>query len=306
MSTPRVSVITPTRNRAKLLPRAIASVRGQTFSEWEVIVVDDASTDRTGEVLRNAAVADARVRSVRLDRPAGGAVARNRAIGEARSELVAFLDDDDEWLPEKLERQVAALALAPPDAALVHSSFVELDEQGRGRVAGAIDWAERDPADTLPRGNVLGLSTVVARRALLDDVGGFDERLPRLQDWDLWIRVATRARFVHVPTPLARIHVTRGSISSDSDALRSACAIIAAKHERAGALDGARRADLFFALAHLLLRHGQVPDARELLRRSLRLRPWPPRRIVLASLALLDPRLYALAVRAHERLAGSA
>lgn len=299
---PRVTVVVPTRNRAQLLPRAIDSVLRQTYPHWELVVVDDASTDETIEVVRSRASLDDRVRCRPLGTRAGAASARNVGIHEARGELVAFLDDDDEWLPEKLERQVAALDAAPAGVDLVHSAFFESDADGNEHVVGEFSPRGGEAHAVLLRGNILGLSTIVVRRSLLERVGGFDERLPRLQDWDLWIRLAALTRFAFVPMPLARIHISPASISTDSSALRSACEIIAAKYRLPDALARAELAELYYALAQLLLRHGAVPEARVLIRRSLRRRPWPPRRLLMGSLALLDVRAHRWAARAHERL----
>ncbi|RLF83553.1 glycosyl transferase, partial [Thermococci archaeon] len=104
MSRPTVSVIIPTYNRANLLKRAIASVLNQTFTDFELIVVDDASPDNTPEVVRS--INDGRIRYVRLKKNSGGPVARNTGIRKARGRFIALLDDDDEWLPNRLELQI--------------------------------------------------------------------------------------------------------------------------------------------------------------------------------------------------------
>ena len=128
---PRVSVVIPTYNRAGLLPRAVASVLAQTWTEFELLIVDDHSTDGTPAAI--ARFADGRIRSFRHPRNSGQSKALNTGIGHARGDYLAFLDDDDEWLPGKLAAQVAVLDAAPSGVGLVYCWHDELDEDGRRR-----------------------------------------------------------------------------------------------------------------------------------------------------------------------------
>jgi glycosyltransferase involved in cell wall biosynthesis len=113
---PRVSVIIPTHNRPDRLPRAVASVLNQTFRDVEIVIVDDASADDAAEVVARQ---DPRIRYVRHGSPKGACGARNTGIRLARGEFVGFLDDDDEWLPEKLQRQVRVFEASPSDVGVV-------------------------------------------------------------------------------------------------------------------------------------------------------------------------------------------
>ena len=125
-----VSVIIPTYNRAACLKLALASVLNQTYQNFEIIVVDDASTDGTADVVRG--FADARITYVRHDVNRGkvgaGAAARNSGIARAQGTYIAFLDDDDEWLPEKLARQVAVLDRGPRSVGAIYTGFVKIDQ----------------------------------------------------------------------------------------------------------------------------------------------------------------------------------
>ena len=125
---PKVSVVVPTYNRAELLPRALDSVIAQTFRNFELIIVDDHSTDTTQRVIAEYAN-DPRVRALRHERTRGQSSALNRGIAVARGEYVAFLDDDDEWLPTKLALQVEVLDAAPSKVALVYGWRQDIDEQ---------------------------------------------------------------------------------------------------------------------------------------------------------------------------------
>lgn len=202
----RVSVVIPTYNRAALLPRAMRSVLGQTFAGLELIVVDDAGEDGSADVAERCT--DPRVRVVRLARNGGVSRALNEGIAVARGELVAFLGDDDEWLPELLERLVARLDNNGDAFSLVYSNaYVEPPP--------AADPARRPPR--LPEGDVLDdllggtmhlfASACLVRRSALLDFGGFDETIRQGEDTDLWLRMASAShQFAVVREPLAVIH----------------------------------------------------------------------------------------------------
>ena len=113
-----VSVVIPTHNRADLLPRAIDSVLNQTYSNFEIIVVSDGSTDNTEEVVKSYSDKDSRIRFIGYSPARGGNIARNTGIEAAKGEYVAFLDDDDEWMPEKLKKQIKVME-SNPDIGLV-------------------------------------------------------------------------------------------------------------------------------------------------------------------------------------------
>jgi glycosyltransferase involved in cell wall biosynthesis len=190
--TPDVSVVIPTRNRSELLrAAALPSALGQEDVRVEVIVVDDGSTDATATAVR--AVGDPRLRVLRHDAPRGVGAARNTGIDAASAPWLAFLDDDDLWSPQKLRRQLETLTAG--DADLTYTGVVIVDEHRRPTAL-----AQAAPAATLSadlrRRNVLtgGSSCVVVSTELVRRVGGFDETLPLLADWDLWLRLVPAAR----------------------------------------------------------------------------------------------------------------
>ena len=288
----------PTRNRAKLLERAIGSVLAQGRSDWELIVLDDGSTDHTPEVLARLASSDSRIRTVPHSSAKGPARARNRGIGLGRGEFVAFLDDDDEWLPHKLERAVEALEREPA-AGLAYSPFFFVDAHETEHVYGVVDVSQDEPLRRLLAGNFLGTSAVVARRELLLDVGGFNEAMPSLEDWDLWLRVAARVRFAYVPEPLVRIWFSQASVTSWQGARRRACDLIAERMESLCAGDRRALADGYHALAYELLTHGLAAPGRSYMRRSVALRPWPPQRLCMAAAAHAPLPAYRLVTDLH-------
>ncbi|MGZ3420121.1 MAG: glycosyltransferase family 2 protein [Polyangiales bacterium] len=198
-----VSVVIPSYNHARFLPKAIESALGQTLKPLEVIVVDDGSRDSTGDVL--AEYAD-RVTVVR-QKNSGVAAARNRGVAISRGDVIAFLDADDEWLPEKLEMQVRRLE-QDPRVGLVHCAVQEIDGAGlplETHEAGMEGDGIAREMLFFRRPVILGGgSGVVIRRTLFDEIGGFDLALSTSADWDLYYRAATRTRVAFVNQRLLR------------------------------------------------------------------------------------------------------
>ncbi len=195
----RVSVIIPSYNRAHLLGRAIASVQAQTLKPLEIIVVDDGSTDASAElVTRQFPDCHYLHQSNR-----GVSAARNLGIRVARGEWIAFLDSDDEWLPEKLAAQAAVLA-ATSGCRLVHADEVWIR---RGRRVNAMQKHRKSGGDIFQQCLplcVISPSAAVLHRSLLEEVGGFDESLPACEDYDLWLRICAREAVAFVETPQLR------------------------------------------------------------------------------------------------------
>jgi glycosyltransferase involved in cell wall biosynthesis len=229
---PRVSVIVPVFNRPAFVGEAIRSALSQECpGGLEIVVVDDGSTDDTPRVLADLASADDRVRVIRQEN-AGPAHARNHAMREAQGDLLALLDSDDVWLPGKLAAQVALLD-AHPAAAFAHSDVDEFWEDGDGA------WTRRPPIVSgdvlriLLKRNVIHTMTVVLRRAVIEEVGGFDPAYPPCEDWDLWLRITARHPVVGDPERRVRVRLHEGGISSDPLVVyRQATRLLAAAAER--------------------------------------------------------------------------
>ena len=196
-----VTVVIPTHNRKVLLARTLRSVLAQEDVDLAVLVVDDGSADGTAEAV--AALGDPRVEVVRHPTPRGVSAARNSGIDRATSRWLAFVDDDDLWAPRKLRAQLDALAAAP-DAGWACTGSVNVDLRCR------ISRWDLPPetvevGDLLLRQNVVpgGGSGVLASRELTDRVGGFDEAISNLADWDFYIRLGLHAPVAAVP----RLHL---------------------------------------------------------------------------------------------------
>src|SRR5512135_1524583 len=208
-----VSVVIPTRNRRDLLLRTARSVLAQRDVDLSVIVVDEASADGSADAV--LALGDPRVRVVRHRVARGVAAARNSGIAEVTTPWVAFIDDDDLWAPDKLCAQLAALR-ADPRAGWSCTGAVHMDAECR--IFLALGPPEADTAaDELLRNNPVpgGGSGVLAATAVVREIGGFDEKLSNLADWDFYLRLGQRARLAGVPRPLVGYVIHAGGMAHD-------------------------------------------------------------------------------------------
>lgn len=206
-----ISVIMPAKDAAAFIGEAIRSVQAQTLACWELIVIDDASTDDTRARVEALAREDARIRLLALPSRQGPARARNQGIRQARGGYIAFLDSDDQWYPNKLERQIAALSQS--GAALVYSHYhvrygTALDPVRLVRCPPRLEHAD------LLRGDPIGCLTVTWDRQRTGTLLMPD--LPMRQDWGLWLRILARGHHgIGVQEPLAALRLHRNSLSSN-------------------------------------------------------------------------------------------
>ncbi|MGA9176791.1 MAG: glycosyltransferase [Desulfobacterales bacterium] len=194
---PQVSVIIPTYNRAWVMKEAIDSVLAQDYTEFELIVVDDGSTDHTSDVLdsyRN-------VIKVLSQKNKGVSAARNRGIAEASGKFIAFLDSDDLWLPQKLTVQIEFFNQTP-DALICQTEEVWI----RNGLRVNPKKRHKKPSGRIFKPSLelclVSPSAVMIHRGLFDRVGGFDETLPACEDYDIWLRISCRFPIHLIDTPL--------------------------------------------------------------------------------------------------------
>jgi glycosyltransferase involved in cell wall biosynthesis len=272
---PLVSVVIISYNCAEHVGQAIRSVLAQTWSHLELIVVDDGSTDATGDVVRG--IADDRVRYVRQANK-GPNAARNEGIRQARGHFIAFLDCDDWWLPEKLSKQLAKVN-GHPEIGLVYSLAIRVDTAGtQGDRFDSI--VEGRVLDRLLLGNCIAgsASSAMVTRAAVDAVGMFDESLHYAEDWEYWIRVASRFAVACVPDFDVYLLDRPGSQGKNANATRrdSLRFIHAALDRYAPSRPLFRRvalAQLHYVSSYNLWASGLIWDARRELLRSLLYNP---------------------------------
>jgi glycosyltransferase involved in cell wall biosynthesis len=271
---PTVSVVIPTYNAADLLPDAVKSVLAQTYRDFELIVVDDGSTDATPEVME-AYMDDVRY----IQKENGGtASARNRGIREARGEYVAFLDADDVWRPTKLETQMGeheadpTLAWSYTEVYLVDTESGDiLFRKNRGR-----DQREGDVLRILIREGFITPSATVVRRDVFDEVGMFDESILVTEDKDLWLRIAARypIRFINEPLVEMRRHPHRKTTTMNlEDALRSRLDIVdravQRNPQRLGDLHAVARAGVYVRIGRKWMNRENRAQARKIFKAAI-------------------------------------
>jgi glycosyltransferase involved in cell wall biosynthesis len=220
MSSPTVAAIIPCFNAAEFVGDAIQSALAQTYARLEIVVVDDGSTDGLTDALQPF-----RDRIKLVVQPHQGLSAtRNRGIRETDAELIALLDADDRWHPDKIRRQVAVLA-ARPDCCLVYTARHLIDRTGASVQEGTTwypvlpDPVQGECLMELVRGNRLMSSSVMFRRASLGTTW-FDERLAACEDWDLWLRLAEHHQFAYLAEPLTDIRMHDKNMQLDVDRMR--------------------------------------------------------------------------------------
>ena len=230
MTAPRVSVIVPAYDAETTLPAALESLRAQTYSAWEAIIVDDGSTDRTGEIAAMFSASDERMRVVRQSN-AGESAARNAGAAIAKSDWLVFLDADDWLFPTYLERMTGA-ASADPDAGVVHCGWIRVARDGQQ----SSGWFARPVQDLFPeltQHNCFAVHACMVRRSLAESIGPFDVTLRTCPDWDFWQRIArTAPRFASVPEILACYRLQPGSAGTHArQLLADGLAVISRGHQ---------------------------------------------------------------------------
>lgn len=207
--TPLVSVVTPAFNAVAHITETIRSVQAQSFENWEMLVADDCSSDATPQLVRRLAREDPRVQLVRLERNQGPAGARNAALAASKGRYLAFLDSDDLWLPQKLERQLDFMA--EQDSALSYTAFRRISSDG-GRTGRLMTVPARMTYRDLLKNTAIATLTVMLDREktgdpVMTDVG--------YDDFALWLKILRSGAVAHgLQEDLARYRVVRGSVSS--------------------------------------------------------------------------------------------
>jgi glycosyltransferase involved in cell wall biosynthesis len=217
---PIISVIIPAYNSEKTIKITIDSVLNQTFKNFELIVINDGSTDSTLDIISQ--IQDYRLKVLSFDN-AGGNVSRNRGLHQAVGEFISFLDADDIWTTDKLASQLEALQ-ANTDAKVAYSWTDYIDENGKFLVTGNHLTVNGDVYERLLVSNFLeNGSNPLIYRADLVELGGFDESLKAAQDWDMWLRLAAKYSFICVPSVQILYRVSANSLSANLARQEKAC-----------------------------------------------------------------------------------
>lgn len=215
---PLVSVIIPVYNREDTILRALNSVLMQTYSNIEVIIVDDCSTDRTVQIIENCK--DSRVNLVCLLSNSGANAARNRGIEHARGRFIAFQDSDDEWMVNKLEKQVRYMLKA--DVAVSYCPYILYENEQCYIIPNNYkncDYYEHNTVEILKKHNIVGTPTIVVNREVFSEIGMFDEDMNRFQDYEFVIRLSKKFKLGYIGEPLVKAYRTANSITANNKVL---------------------------------------------------------------------------------------
>lgn len=273
---PRVSVLIPTRNRAGLLRATIASVLAQTFQDFEIVIIDDASDDDTPSVI--AGLADARIRYFRHAENLGEAASRNAGLAHADGEYIAFLDDDDTWLPDKLAAQVEILDRSPRRIGAVYTAYDRVDIRTGATISTVPAEKRGDIYGELREQNWVGCpSAVMVRRVCFDTVGLFDKHIKFGVDYDMWIRISRHYEFEVIDRPLVRYTVHAHRLSTDSGTILRGKQDQLEKYADYFATDRRSYGRYFLSLGVLYCYNRRPVEGRAALRRAIRIDPFQVR-----------------------------
>jgi len=292
MNNPLVSVILPTYNRALLLPRAIKSVLNQTYKNFELIIIDDNSTDNTKKIVDG--FKDKRIKYIRYKVNKGAAASRNTGIKLAKGEYIAFQDSDDEWLPEKLEKQMKVFENLSSKYGVIYSAYWRLSN-GRKKYLPFfnLNKREEDIHKNLLGACFVAMVTIVCRKECFKKVGFFDEKLPRHEDWELAIRLSKKYLFKYINEPLTNVyHQSKNSISSNADALIKSTEMIVEKYKEDIKKEQGLLSEYYFTIGNMFFAKEDFENGKRYFIKAKTLNPLTIRFLICAPIIIFVPRLY--------------
>lgn len=218
---PKISIITPTYNSSKFIKRTIKSVLNQTYKDWEYLIIDDGSTDNTVELVNEFTKQDPRIKLFKTPQNSGGpATPKNIGIENARGEYVAFLDHDDEWLPEKLEKQLKVFEESKNEKIGLVCCFINIVDDKTGKTTSRHkNFNKTNTLKLLVQYNFfLTSSCIMVKKSIINKIGGFDNNFQVSDDWDMWLRILKSGyEFDFAPEYLINYFVHENNLSNDSN-----------------------------------------------------------------------------------------
>lgn len=271
-----ISVVIPTKNRKEELKRAIKSVLTQDFEDYEIIVVDDGNGEGE-EVIKE--FKDERIRYFKTEGNKGASHSRNIGIEKSKGSIISFLDDDDEFLPERLKTTMEVFSSLSEEWGLVFSSYLR-EKNGKITLYPSKKYRGKNLKGNLHNlileKNFITPSAVSVRKKYLEEIGGFDENFPRLNDWELWIRLSRICKFYFIEKVLAIQHVSKISISTNEEYNIIAQKLIFQKHwddflnNCRSSIFGYR----LYLLGKLLIKNGKREEGIEYIEKARRVYPF--------------------------------
>ena len=272
---PTVSIIIPTYDRARWLKKSIESVLNQTYQDFELIIVDDSSTDNTPEVVKS--FKDKRVRYFQQTKrfpikSQGAAAARNIGIKKSRGKFIAFNDDDDLWRKRKLEKQITAFEKAGEKTGLVYSKIVRIKGKEKFFIPKEKNVKKEGDVhrDLFLENWIVTLPSALVKKEVFEKIGLFDENFPRYQDWELWLRVSKDYDFKYLPEVLVDSFILTEGIHRSDKALLKATELIFKKHKKEIEKDDEVLAAWQFRLGDLYYHQQKMETARNFFVQALK------------------------------------
>jgi glycosyltransferase involved in cell wall biosynthesis len=291
----KVSVIIPTHNRAESLGSAITSVLNQTFQDFEIIIIDDASKDHTREVITN--FNDTRIKVIHNQGSKGAAGSRNIGIMNASHEYIAFLDDDDEWLPEKLKMQIRLLDSSPPEVGGVCTGRFEVDKIGGGVLS-----IYNPEMSHLSKGNFITTSSVLLRRECFEKCGLFDENMPTSSDYDMWIRISKKFSFKIINNTLVNYYIHENSLTFNNEKKIRGLEILFEKHDDFFKEDYKEYSRQYLILGVCYCFKGELQKGRKAFRKAIKMNPFEIRNYFNLTFSLLGAKRFKKLKEAKEKV----
>lgn len=270
--------------------KAVASVLDQSFGDFELLVIDDCSPDDTRQKIEG--IGDSRVIYYRNPENKGVSGSRNFGIGKSRGEYIAFLDDDDEWLAGKLERQVYILDNGPPDTGLVYTGTLSVDLATGSLIETTVPRHRGKVLDALVFSNFIPTSSVLARKECFATVGLFDESLSYGEDFDLWIRISSRYLIDYIEEPLL-IHKDHPRTTTANNSLVAVnVRRILEKHSALFSSNKKGLSNYLLKIGTALCHNGELGEGRKAILSAIKAYPGDPRLYYNLGLTFLGPGVY--------------
>lgn len=286
----KISVIIPTYNRARFIKRAISSVLCQTYQNFEIIVVDGPSTDNTQDIVKK--IQDKRIKYMRPKIQRGVSAARNAGIDQAKGEFIAFLDSDDEWLPEKLEKQMDVFENGDPGIGVVSTGFFIINK--KNKLAGIVfpkyrGFLKKEIFFANPR---IGTSTVLVKRECFKTVGQFDINLLTHEDLDLWLRISEYFKFDFVSDSLVKYYMHDDNQSDNPEAMKGFNVVFQKLRDKIEQ-NNKIKAAYYFNFGNCLCHFGKMKKGRHNLMKAIVAWPWNIKYFIYFIASLFGKKIYS-------------
>lgn len=298
---PTVSIIIPTYNRGHVLSRAIQSVLNQTYQDFELIIVDDGSTDHTEKLVKS--FASEKIRYIRHAANKGPSAARNTGIRSAKGNYIAFQDSDDEWMPDKLEKQIKAFEKAPPEVAIVYTGcHIIANNKKQYSPSATITPKDGDLFSSFLKHSFLRQQQTLVKRECFEKAGMFDERFPPAEDRELFLRMSKYYQFKYINEPLVIIYPQPDSLSANESAWIKAYKLVLETYFEYIKQDKRVLAYNYFRLGTYLCSYGELGQGRTYFFKSIRTYPLAPKAFAAFLVSLLGRSIYNIMAKSYRQI----